>query len=273
VNTRISRVAVLAAGLALALTACGDDDPTDTTAPGEEDTAAADLELIADGSLTVCSDVPYGLFEYEDADAPSGYAGFDMDLVQEIADRLDLELEILPTSFDAIESGSAMAAGQCDLAASAMTITEERANNIGFSDAYFETGQSLLLPEDSEFAGLADFEGDLGVQAATTGADYANENAPDTAQIVDLPDDPTLRQAIQAGTIAGILQDFEANAEILADLEGYEIVEVYETGEEYGFGTAVEGKENLLAAVNEQLDAIRADGTYEEIYDRYFGSN
>jgi polar amino acid transport system substrate-binding protein len=261
----------LAVGLALALTACADDD--DTTAPEEDGDAAADLELIADGQLTVCSDLPYGQFEYEDPSAPSGYAGFDIDLVQEIADRLDLSLEVIVTSFDAIESGTAMAADQCDFAASAMTITEERAENIGFSDPYFETGQSLLLPEDSEFSSLAEFSGELGVQAATTGSAYALENAPDGAEIVEMPDDPTLQQAIEAGTIQGILQDLETNTEIVAELEGYEIVEVYETGEEYGFGTRAEGKEALLAAINEQLGAIRADGTYDEIFERYFGSN
>jgi polar amino acid transport system substrate-binding protein len=274
VNIKMMRAAALAGGLALALTACGDDDG-DTTDTGDGDTPdAADLALIDDGVLTVCSDLPYAVFEFEDADAPSGYSGFDIDLVQEMADRLELDLEVIVTSFDAIESGAAMAADQCDLAASAMTITEERAANIAFSDPYFETGQSLLVPTGSDATTLADFGGlTLGVQGATTGEDYATENAPEGTEIVGMPDDPTLRQAIEGGTIQGILQDFDTNLTITDELEGYEIAEVYDTGEEYGFGMKVEGQEALLEQVNELLADMRGDGTYDEIHSRYFSAD
>jgi len=272
----MTRVAALAGGLALALTACGDDDGDgDSTETGDGDGGAVeDLALISDGTLTVCSDLPYAVFEFEDPDAPSGYSGFDIDLMQEMADRLELELEVIVTSFDAIESGTAMAADQCDLAASAMTITEERAENIAFSDPYFETGQSLLVPTDGEATTLEDFGGlTLGVQGATTGEEYAEENAPEDTEIVGMPDDPTLRQAIEAGSIDGILQDFDTNLTITDELEGYEIAEVYETGEEYGFGMKVEGKEALLEQVNTLLAEIREDGTYDEIHSQYFSAD
>jgi polar amino acid transport system substrate-binding protein len=282
-NTRRLQWGVaVAATSALLLTACGgddDDEPTtestdaETTGDTGTDTAAADLDLVDEGKLTVCSDLPYAVFEFEDESAPSGYAGFDIDLMQEMANRLDLELVVIVTSFDAIESGTATAAGQCDISASAMTITEDRAANINFSDPYFEASQSLLLPTDSEMSTLADF-GDgtsLGVQGATTGEEYAQENAPEGTEIVGMPDDPTLRQAIEADQIQGILQDLDTNATIVAELEGYEIAEVYETGEQYGFGAEIEGKQALIDAVNGYLADFQSDGTYDEIYNRYFG--
>ena len=118
-----TRALAAMAALALAATACGDDDTAD---PPENGEAVADVDVIQEGTLTVCSDIPYPPFEFEDADAPSGYSGFDMDLAQEIADRLALDLEVLEVGFDGLQSGATLAAGQCDLAVSAMTITEER---------------------------------------------------------------------------------------------------------------------------------------------------
>lgn len=260
---------VLIAGTTLALTACGDDTTTD----GEASPESEELELISPGTVTVCSDIPYAPFEVEDPEAPSGYGGFDIDLMQAIADNLGLELSVLVQGFDALESGTALAADQCDIAASAMTITEERAQNLGFSDPYYDSLQSLLVSAESGVSSLDEFSGrNLGVQGATTGAAYAEENAPDGTEIVEFPSDAELWQALQAGNVDGILQDLPVNL-THAETEGYEIVEEFDTGEQYGFAVKREGKEALLEAVNEQLAQLREDGTYDEIYNEYFATD
>lgn len=273
----------IAAGLAatLLLTACGDDDGGETTTTEEEaaddetegDEAGADtadLALISEGTLTVCSDIPYAPFEFEDPDAPSGFSGFDIDLMQEIADRLGLELNVLVTGFDAIESGTALTADTCDIAASAMTITEEREENLDFSDPYYDSLQSLLVSSDAGVSSLDEFGGrPLGVQGATTGADYAYENSPDDTEIIEYPDDGVMWQAMQAGEIDGILQDLPVNVEH-AQEEGYELVEEFDTGEQYGFAVKEEGKDALLEEINSQLADLREDSTYDEIYNSYF---
>ncbi|NEE02547.1 transporter substrate-binding domain-containing protein [Phytoactinopolyspora halotolerans] len=270
-----------AAGLLL-LSACGDDDEPTTTSNGEDTPAAdgegapasEDLELVSDGTLTVCSDVPYPPFEIEDSDAPSGYSGFDIDIVQAIADGLGLELVVQDVGFDALQSGTVLAAGQCDLGASAMTITEERKENLDFSDPYYDSLQSLLVPVDSDIDSLDDLAGQaLGVQQGTTGKAYAEENAPEDTEITDFPSDGELWPALQAGTIAGILQDFPVNDEHATADEGYHIVETYETDEQYGFAFPKDEKPALLAAVNEQLQELRDNGTYDEIYNTYFSTD
>lgn len=272
-QTRLGLLASVTTAAALLLTACGDDgDDGDATTGEGEAAETEDLALISEGTLTVCSDIPYAPFEFEDADAPSGFSGFDIDLMQEIADRLDLELNVLVTGFDAIESGTALAADTCDIAASAMTITEEREENLSFSDPYYDSLQSLLVSTDAGVSSLDEFAGrSLGVQGATTGAEFAYENAPEDTQIIEYPDDGVMWQAMQAGDIEGILQDLPVNVEH-ADEEGYEIVEEFDTGEQYGFAVRNEGKEALLEAVNTQLGEIRDDNTYQEIYDSYFAT-
>jgi polar amino acid transport system substrate-binding protein len=263
-------VATFAAG-AMLLTGCGgDDEPTTEQTGGDTGTPAADLGLIQEGTLTVCSDIPYPPFEVEDPDKPSGYGGFDMDMMQAIADGLGLELAVQDVGFDPLASGTVLAAGQCDVGASAMTITEERQAALDFSDPYYDSLQSLLVPPDSDITGIGDLSGKMvGVQTGTTGQIYVNENAPDGTEIVDFPSDAELWPALQAGNIDAILQDLPVNIEH-AKTEGYEVVEEYPTDEQYGFAFAKGEKTALLEAVNEQLQTMRDDGTYQEIYDSYF---
>jgi polar amino acid transport system substrate-binding protein len=260
----LRRCAGLAAA-ALLLGACADDE-----ADNGEETATGELELVSDGQLTVCSDVPYPPFEFEDTDAPSGYSGFDIDLVQEIADRLELELVVVETGFDGLQSGATLAAGQCDLAASAMTISEERAENLNFSEPYYDADQSLIVLVDGDISGLEDLAGGaLGVQGQTTGADYAQDNAPDDTEIVEFDQGPDIYTAMLAGQVAAGLQDLPVNIERAEEDDRFEVVETFETDEQYGFAAALDN-DALIAAIDEQLAAIRDDGTYDEIYDRYF---
>lgn len=251
--------------LSLVLAACDDADEA-----GGEDAAAGQLELVSDGQLTVCSDIPYPPFEFEDEDASSGYSGFDIDLVQEIADRLDLELEVVETGFDGLQSGTTLAAGQCDLAASAMTISEERAENLNFSEPYYDAEQSLIVLVDGDVTGLEDLSGEaLGVQGQTTGAEYAEEHAPQDTEIVEFDQGPDIYTGMLAGQVVAGLQDLPVNLERAEEDDRFEVVETFETGEQYGFAAAPDN-DALIDAVDEQLAEMRDDGTYDEIHERYF---
>ena len=231
--------------------------------------AAGDLELINEGTLTVCTDSPYQPFEFEEG---GEFTGFDVELMNAIADQLGVETQYQVTPFEGIQSGAALAAGQCDIAASAMTITEERAENLNFSEPYFDADQSLMVPADSDVSSLEDLAGmTIGVQASTTGAAYAQENAPEGAQIVEYPDSATLFTAVQSGEADAALQDFPVNGYFATQNEGYEVVERYPTGEQYGFATALDN-EALITQVNDALATLREDGTYEDIYVEWFGS-
>lgn len=275
--TRALRLMAAALVLALALAACGgSDEPTEdaTDAAAETgDDAAADapeLTLVSDGNLTVCTEAPYEPFEFEDADAPSGYSGFDIEIVGEIATRLGLELAVVNSGFDALTSGTAMAAGECDMAISAMTITPERAENIDFSDPYYNAAQSLMIPGDSTITTLSEVEGRLGVQAGTTGAAYAEANAPDTAEIVAFDSGADLFTALAAGDIVGILQDLPVNVDRAGEDESLSVIETYETDEEYGMAFEKDANPDLVSAVNDALTEMRGDGAYDTIYDSYF---
>ncbi|MFJ4044305.1 ABC transporter substrate-binding protein [Microbacterium sp. NPDC089987] len=262
--------AVLAVA-ALALTGCagGDSKPADD---GGKASSGADYGLVSEGTLTVCSEVPYVPFEMEGGDNGSGYTGFDIDLAYAIAQELGLELNVQDVSFDGLQSGTTLIAGTCDMGASAMTITDERKANIDFSDPYYDSLQSLLTSVDSGIKSIKDLDGkNVGVQQGTTGESYAKENAKG-ATLVQYPGDAELWPALQAGQIDAILQDQPVNIEHEKTDPEYKIVEEYDTEESYGFAFAKGEKDELREAVNKALKDLRDSGDYDTIYDTYFAA-
>jgi len=246
---------------ALALTGCS----------GGTSGTGGEYNTITAGKLTVCSDVPYKPFEYEDSSAPTGYTGFDIDLMAAIAKQLGLELVVIVSDFDALQSGMALAAGQCDVGASALTITEQRKANIDFSDPYYDSMQSLLVSEASGITDLTMLAGKrIGVQTGTTGELFAHENAPSDSIIVSFTDDGAMWLALQAQQVDALLQDLPINIDHARMDSAYKVVQQWQTNEQYGFAMTKDKNPALRSAINSALAAIRSSGEYDTIYNKYF---
>ncbi len=122
---------------------------------------------------------------------------------------------------------------------------------------------------DAAVESLDDLAGErIGVQSGTTGETYANENVPEGAEVVAFGDTDGLFGALESGDIAGILQDLPVNAGRVAEDDTVTVVETYPTDEQYGF--AVETDSELKAELDEALAAVREDGTYDALYEKYF---
>ena len=269
-TTRLMRILAGSAALTLGLTmsACGDEGETDTGSSGDSGDDTSSVQTLEEGTLKVCSDIPYAPFDIMDGET---FTGFDGDLVNEIANGLGLELVVQDSGFDGLQSGLALNSGQCDMVASAMTITEEREANLDFTEGYYDSEQSLMVPTGSDIASIEDLAGKkVGVQQGTTGKSYTEENAPEGAEIISFPSDAEMFTAIKAGQVDALLQDLPVNVEHAKDGE-YEIVEQYSTDELYGFAVK-QGNTALLDAVNGQLAELRDNGTYDELYDKYFSA-
>lgn len=263
--TRRLLAAIAAAGLALA--GCGGGGDTAGDGGGGQ---SPQFDLVNEGTLTVCSDIPYPPMEME---GDSGYTGFDIELMRNISDELGLDMRVQDVGFEGLQSGATLAAGTCDVAASSMTITDERDENLDFSDPYFDANQSLLVPEDSNISGIDDLAGkSVGVQQGTTGQSYTEENAPDDANIVAFPSDAELSSALAAGQIDAILQDIPPNENHAQESNPIpsKIVATFRTDESYGFAVEEEGSEELLQAINDALQTQRDNGTYEQLRDEFF---
>ena len=262
---RHTRVLAAVAALSLVITACGgDDSSSDTTVA-----SGGELELVKEGSLTVCSDAPYEPFEFQDENGK--WTGFDMDVVRAIAEDNGLELEVSVQPFDGI--WLAPAAGKCDMVASSMTITADREEAADFTKSYFDAFQSLLVRKDdaATFNSLDALAGKtIAVQTGTTGEIFANANKPEGATIQSFDEASAMFLALESGQVDAVLQDYLINKE-RADKQGTSAVSVKfeDTPEQYGFAVKT-GDTALLDILNKGIDALKESGEYKTIYDKYF---
>ena len=259
---RLGLVALAMASLVV-FAACGEEEPAPTP-PGSD---APAFETLEEGILTVGSDIPYPPFEFRKG---GELVGLDMDLINEIASRLELETEIIDTGFDTIFSQ--LAGGRYDVVIAASTITPEREEQVNFSDGYYNSQQSLTVntTERSDIKSVDDLkDGDvIAVQSGTTGKAWAEDNLPDGVEIRSFPEGPDGYTALEAGEVDGVINDEPTGLAEVAGREGLELVQTIETGESYGIAVDPEN-EALLEAINEVLAEIISDGTYEEIYSKY----
>lgn len=269
-RTKLSSLIVLSLALVATIfvAGCGDDDESTTASSGGDSSSAstdtADLGLIEDGTLIVGSDIPYPPFEQGD---PPDYTGFDIDLINAVADDLGLETQIEDAPFDLILTGGG---GQFDLSISATTITPARENRVDFSDPYFVSSQGLLVQEGSDIASIDDLGGAIvGAEDGTTGETYATDNS-DASEVRGFPSVDDAFNALSVGQVEAVIADGPTVEDAAENKEGLVVVENFPTDEEYGI-VLPDGNDALVEAVNGALQAIKDDGRLDEIYEEYFG--
>jgi polar amino acid transport system substrate-binding protein len=257
-------VGVVLAAVALIAAGCGgeDEEPSPPAAGTEQ---APEFQTIEAGVLTVGSDIPFPPFEFREG---GELTGFDVELVEEMASRLNLEVNWVDTAFDTIFTQ--LAAGRFDVVASATTITPERDEQINFTDPYYLAQQALTVntEETPDIRSVDDLdEGDvIAVQTGTTGEAWARENL--GARIRSFPEAGDTYTALEAGSVTGVFFDEPSAISEAEARPALEVVEKIDTGEQYGFGVDPNNQE-LLEVLNGVLQETKDDGTYDEIYGRF----
>ena len=256
-------VALLAAA-ALAIAACGDDEQE------TGGTKQSSVDLINSGEITTCTHLPYQPFQFERG---GKVVGFDVDMIDLVAKKLGVKQAIVDTPFEGIQSGEDLNARKCDIAAAAMTITPERAEKIAFSAPYFDANQALLVKKGSGIKSLDDLTGKtLGVQSGTTGKMYAEENAPEGVQLKDYEDLALELSSVKSGQIPAAINDIPVLLDYVKQNPELEVATQFETGEQYGFGMKKGTSQDLEKVVNQVIEKARSDGTYDRLYEKWFGA-
>jgi len=259
---RKTRLTAFFAVLLLALAsvvAIGCGGGSDSTTGGSETSAGGGGE-----PLTVGSDIPYPPFEQGKS---GSYTGFDVELMEAIGEKMGRTAEFQDTSFETIFRD--VAQGKFEAVISAATITEEREQAVDFSNPYYLSEQAVLVKEGSDVKSLEDLEGKtVAAQQGTTGLELAKEEL-GGSEIRPYPEGPDAVNALKAGTVEGVIIDAPVAQNAVEKSGGVEIAEKVPTEEIYGIAVAKDNTE-LLEQINEGLAATIEDGTYEQIYEKWF---
>jgi polar amino acid transport system substrate-binding protein len=211
---------------------------------------------------------PFEFYEGEDL------VGFDIDLAEETIDRAGYEVgDWVDIEFDSLQPS--LQEEDIDLIAAAMTILEERAENIAFSDPYYEADQAVLVREGGDFnpGSFDDFDDQrVGAQSGTTG-EGTIESELIEADIIDEDDyraydNYTLAVSdLEGGSIDAVVVDSPVANTFAAERE-VEVAFVFETGESFGFGMRQD--DDRIEDINEALAEIMDDGTYDDLVSKWF---
>ena len=182
--------------------------------------------------------------------------------------QMGMDVQFINTAWDGLIPG--LLTGNYDCIISAMTITEERAKAVNFSDPYFNAGQVIVtLKTNESIKSVDDLVGKtVSVQIGTTGDLAASELKGVTVKRFNLA--PDAIQEVRNGAADACIIDLAVAAEIAAEYGDIKFGEPF-TEELYGIALA-KNNTALLAKVNEALAALKASGEYDEIFDKWFGA-
>ncbi|PNS41670.1 basic amino acid ABC transporter substrate-binding protein [Mesotoga sp. B105.6.4] len=199
------------------------------------------------------------------------FVGFDIDLINAIAEEMGFEIEIRDMSFDSLIA--ALVSGNLDIVISGMTITDEREEVVSFSKPYWTADQSVVVREDSEMSVTVLFgKHNIGVQTGTTGDIWVEENLVETKILTgDFRRYDTYVLAMTDlvnKNVDAIVLDAPV-AESFAEVRPVKIVAIIKTYEDYGIAVNKANKE-LLELINEGISRLEESGKLNELNLKHF---
>ncbi|MBI2684554.1 MAG: basic amino acid ABC transporter substrate-binding protein [Actinobacteria bacterium] len=254
-RTRAIALMASVVGALLTVAGCG----------GGSGNAAADSTTTTT-KLSVASDIPYRPFEFTNPGSAE-VLGFDVDVVKAAAATFGVtDITFTKRKFDTIFLD--VAQKRFDMAASSITITDERKKTVAFSDPYFNARQSIMVRTGSAIRSLADLKGKtLGAQRGTTGADAAAKVPGATVKRYELVDDAFT--ALANGRVEAVVNDFAVSAYATVAKPKLKVVAEFGGTEQYGLAFSKDDT-SLRDRFNAGLRKIKGDGTYATIYKKWF---
>lgn len=261
------------AGSAALLAGCSNDTAEQQPAADDaaESTDEASYTLVKEGVLTNVAELGFSPFEYIDDEGTT--VGFDVDLSNAIAEKMGLTCEWLPNqAFDTLVP-TIKQGGKADICIAGMTISDERLEEVDFSDPYLNSNQALIVAASSDATteSLNAAEVQIACQTGTTGDEWIQENLPNATR-VPLSDVTAGMMGVSTGSYQAMVIDLPVAQNMLAQsFSDLKILEEIPTGEQYAIAVSKDNP-GLLAAINDALAQVEEDGTMDEIKQKWFGT-
>lgn len=250
---------ILTVAMVFAFTACGGGS-TDENG----------LSTVEAGKLHMATNAAFP--PYEMTDDSGGFEGIDVEIAEKIAAKLGLELVVDDMDFSSVLTS--VQGGKADIAMAGLTVTPDRQKNVDFTDSYATGVQVVIVPEDSDIKTIDDLAKDkmIGTQEGTTGFIYCSDTPENGGfgedHVIAYTNGATAIQALLAGKVNAVVIDSQPAKEFVAANDGLKILETEFVSEDYAIGVSKDNPE-LLEAVNNALKELIADGTVQEILDKY----
>lgn len=247
---------LLISACVFSMAACGSKDQGD-----KEDADKEEKQ-----TLIMATNAEFPPYEFHEGD---DIVGIDAEMAAAVAEELGMDFQIEDMAFASIIP--AVDSGKADIGVAGMTVTEDRLQNVNFSDTYATATQVVIVKEGSAIAGPDDLTGKkVGVQLGTTGDIYASDIK--DAQVEQYNKGFEAVQALTQEKIDAVVIDGEPAKEFVKDAEGLKILDEAFTEEEYAIAIAKDNEE-LLEKINGVLAALKESGKLDEIVAKYIKSD
>lgn len=235
------------------LTSCGGSDAAGLT--------------VEEGILHMATNAAFPPYEMTTDDG--GFEGIDVEIATAIAEKLGYELVVDDMDFSSILT--AVQGGKSDIAMAGLTVTEERKQNVDFTDSYAKGVQSIIVPEGSDIKSVDDLEGKkIGTQEGTTGFIYCSDDYGDE-NVVAYTNGAMAVEALKAGKVDCVVIDNNPAKAFVEKNEGLTILDTAYVEEDYAIAVSKDNPD-LLEAVNAALVELIEDGTVQAIVDKYIAA-
>ena len=249
---------------------------TEAEAPAAEApaaNAAAEIKTVEAGKLHMATNAAFP--PYEMISDNGGFEGIDVEIATAIAQKLGLELVVDDMEFSSVITS--VQGGKSDIAMAGLTVTEERKQNVDFTESYATGVQVIIVPEGSDIQTAADLANDkmIGVQDGTTGYIYCSDTVENGGfgedHVTSYPNGAMAIEALKGGKVDAVVIDNEPAKAFVAANEGLKILDTEYIVENYAIGIS---KDNpaLRDAVDGALKELIADGTVKTIVDKYINA-
>ncbi len=256
--------AILAGAMLVSVIGCSKSEPAQpSSGSGETPAAAEEIKTAVDGKLTWATSAdfpPYESIENEQV------VGIDADVMAYVAEKLGLESS--PENMDFSSVITAVSSGKTDVAASGLTISEDRKESVDFTIPYVTTSQVVIVRFDSPIKAANELDGkNIGVQLNTTGDEYVTTNYT-SATVERYGKGFEAIEALKQKKLDAVVIDGDTAAKFIEADDDLVTLDDVLTEEEYAYAVQ-KGNTALLNAINDALTEMKENGKLDEIVEKY----